>query len=285
MCGYYRRFVEGFARIAAPLLRLTDVQVAWTWGEKESEALEKLKFALTNAPVLAMPDFKKVFYLQTDACDIGISAILSQKDAEGHSHPIAYASRKLNDAETRYHTIEKEALALVWGTDVFRPYLLGSPFIAQTDNNTVKWLMSNEKPGRLSRWSLRLAEHDFTCEHIKGVTNPADMPSRNPARSASSNTSVLAPRGYDIAAVEMNDKPVVEPETSSIFGLKSWIKAQNADPIMKAMKHYVNHGLFPEEEDKSNEPVTKKSRKGRNVNVQKTRLYTLVEEHLVNVYR
>ena len=124
-----------------------------------------------NAPVLAMPDFERPFVLQTDACEYGISAILSQEDQDGSEdrlRPIAFKSRKLIPAEMNYPTHEKEALAMVWGVKKFRAYLQGVPFLALTDNSAICWLMNSAHTGKLARWALTLQEYDFKLQHIKG---------------------------------------------------------------------------------------------------------------------
>jgi hypothetical protein len=232
MAGYYRRFVRTYAHLSLPLTELLAKDARWDWTPDRQAAFEHLKRSLAHPVTLAMPDFTKVFYLTTDASIKGISAILSQVDETELAKkrkdptkrvkvpltPIAFASRKLTPAERNYETAEQEALALVWGTDQFRYYLLGNPFVAQTDNGALTWLMTNQKPGRLSRWALRLSEFNYTIEHIPGVTNPADGPSRFPARPASDTTSSLAPPGYDLHMVDSVNTPL-QTALSSVHAL------------------------------------------------------------------
>ncbi|KAL1252153.1 hypothetical protein QQF64_019949 [Cirrhinus molitorella] len=71
--------------------------------------------ALTSEPVLRAPDFNCPFLLQTDASDTGLGAVLSQVQ-DGKEHPVIFISRKLTPAETRYATVEREALAVKWGS-------------------------------------------------------------------------------------------------------------------------------------------------------------------------
>ena len=92
--------------------------------------------------------------------------VLSQ-DFEGREYPIAYASRTLSPGELKWDTREKEALAIIWGCEHFRPYLVGRPFLVETDHSSLKWLMNVPK-GRLSRWALRLSEYDFEIRHKPG---------------------------------------------------------------------------------------------------------------------
>ena len=95
-------------------------------------AFHQLKEALTSEPILAYPSWNKPFILATDASQQSLGAVLSQMDGD-YEHPVAYASRKLNPAKTRYSTTEKELLAVVWAARVFQEYLLGKRFTLETD--------------------------------------------------------------------------------------------------------------------------------------------------------
>lgn len=96
-----------------------------------------LKQALCNAPVLTNPDFAKQFILQTDASNRGVGAVLSQLDEDAKDRPIAYFSRKLLPREQRYSTVEQECLAIKLGVEVFKVYLIGRPFVIQTDHRSL----------------------------------------------------------------------------------------------------------------------------------------------------
>ena len=130
---HYRRFIKGFARIAAPLYDLTSGENKDKKSERvylpaeALEAFEHLKAACLQAPILAFPDFNKPFLLETDASGKGLGAVLSQKQTDGRYHPITYASRIMNDTEQRYHSNKQEFLALKWAvTEQFHEYL--SPY-------------------------------------------------------------------------------------------------------------------------------------------------------------
>ena len=105
LVGHYRCFIKGFAKIAAPLYDLTS-------GDKKDkksehvdlspealEAFDRLKAACLQAPILTFPDFNKPFLLETDASGRGLGAVLSQKQADGRYHPIAYANHVMNETE------------------------------------------------------------------------------------------------------------------------------------------------------------------------------------------
>ena len=122
MAGYYRRFIHDYSAIAAPLTDLTKKsqpsKISWT--PECDTAFKELKKLLSSSPILRSPDFNTPFMLQTDASDLGIGAVLSQKTENGEEHPVAYWSRKLLPRERRYSTIEKECLAIKLAVQAFQ---------------------------------------------------------------------------------------------------------------------------------------------------------------------
>ena len=142
------------------------------WSPACEIAFRKLKEALCSEPVLKIPDFKKTFILQTDASDRGIGAVLSQHDDSGMEHPIAYYSRKLLPREEKYSTVEKECLAIKLSIQTFRVYLLGRPFIIETDHHSLEWLdRMKENNARLCRWSLFLQSYQYKVVYRPGHKN------------------------------------------------------------------------------------------------------------------
>ena len=103
LANYYRRFIEGHSAIAAPLTILLKKGHDWCWTPKHQTTFEALKQAVTQEPVLALPDFNKPFEVCTDAFDFAISGVLMQE-----GHPIAFQSRKLSETEKRWPTHEKK---------------------------------------------------------------------------------------------------------------------------------------------------------------------------------
>ncbi|KAI4293480.1 hypothetical protein PAPHI01_2754, partial [Pancytospora philotis] len=144
------------------------------------QAFEKLRQALISPQTLRQPDFSKPFILETDASNVGIGAILSQVD-QGVERPVAFASRKLNSAETNYSISEKECLAAIWGMENYKYFLYGVPFVLRTDHKALEKLNTGPlKSARIERWSERLQCYDFTVEYRKGETLPhVDALSRN----------------------------------------------------------------------------------------------------------
>ena len=122
LVSYYRSFIKDFSQIAKPLYRLTEKTSVFVWTEDCEDAFQQLRTRLVTSPILAFPDHKRPFILDTDASDVGIRAVLSQFQDDGVERVIAYASRVLTKAERRYCVTRKELLAVVTFVQYFRPY-------------------------------------------------------------------------------------------------------------------------------------------------------------------
>jgi len=164
LAGNYRRHVPNFAGIAKPLTALTK-EVTLKWTPECQESFDELKQILSTEPLLIYPDFSQPFIVACDASTKAIGAVLSQV-RHGEERPVAYCSRQLNPAESRYSVTEPELLALSFATKQFRCYLYGRKFTVYTDHRALKWLLNLQDPSsRLTRWAMKLAEYDFTVEH------------------------------------------------------------------------------------------------------------------------
>ena len=181
--GYYRRFIPNFATLASPLTDLTKAKLPnrIEWGASQEEAFKTLKTRLASSPILHLPDCNRVFYLRTDASNVGIGAVLLQQTEETEEKfPVSYASRKLLPREKSYATVEKEALAIVWSVQKYEPYLYGREFILQTDHQALTYLnRAKQTNPRIMRWALTLQPYRFRVESIKSSENVgADFLSR-----------------------------------------------------------------------------------------------------------
>ncbi|GKB22094.1 putative reverse transcriptase domain-containing protein [Tanacetum coccineum] len=105
LAGYYRRFIEGFSKIAKPMTKLTQKKVAFEWGDKQEAAFQTLKHKLCSAPILALPQGAENFIVYCDASHKGLGAVLMQNEKV-----IAYASRQLKIHEKNYTTHDLELL-------------------------------------------------------------------------------------------------------------------------------------------------------------------------------
>jgi len=107
LASFYRGFVSNFSSLASPLNELVKKDTLFCWNEKHKQAFKRLKAQLTNAPILALPNFEKTFELECDASGVGIGAILLQG-----GHPIAYFREKLHGAALNYPRMTKSYMHL-----------------------------------------------------------------------------------------------------------------------------------------------------------------------------
>jgi hypothetical protein len=94
LAGYYRRFIEGFSKIAKPMISLLEMGREFKWDEKCQDSFDQLKKRMMSPSVLVMPDLQKGFDIYCDACGQGLGSVLMQE-----GHVIAYASRQLQKHE------------------------------------------------------------------------------------------------------------------------------------------------------------------------------------------
>ena len=279
LVGHYRRFIKGFAKIVAPLYDLTSGNNKDKKSEhvdlspEAREAFDHLKAACLQAPILSFPDFTKPFLLETDASGRGLGAVLSQKQADGWYHPIAYASRVMNETEQRYHSNKQEFLALKWAiTEQFHEYL--SPygknrneFIVRTDNNPLTYIFSSANLDAAGqRWVAHLASYNFSLEYQKVKDNTvADFLSRmnerlpdeevqeylnqipHPGVKAVLDNAITpmeerAEQGFRLTPVpqECSQEVAVEakPARLATTNVINWKQEQKEDPVLyQAAKH------------------------------------------------
>jgi len=190
----YRRFIRNFARLATPLNRLCG-SVPWTWGSTEKEAFLALRKAATDGPVLCLPIDNAPFRIEADSSGYTTGAVLSQLQNDSW-RPVAYYSKGLNDVKRNYDIHDRELLSIMHALADWRRYLHGSatPFEIFSDHKNLQYFMTNQKLNRRqARWSLELAEFNFTLIHKPGSSMIcADALSRRPDydKGDSDNTDI-----------------------------------------------------------------------------------------------
>jgi len=195
LASYYRRFVPNFAQVARPLHKLAEATVDFTWTPECQSSFQKLKTLLSTAPLLAYPDFRAEFILDTDASNHGIGAVLSQLK-DGVEHPVAYASRTLPKAERNYCVTRKELLAVVEFVKQFRHYMQGPKFRIRTDHAPLRSVLQvKESEGQLARWIEFMSSFSYEIEYRVGQRHQsADALSRRPRNDG----CVRSERGFSI---------------------------------------------------------------------------------------
>ena len=183
LAGYYRRFIEGFAKIASPLTKLTRKAVRFVWSSSCEDSFQELKKRLTTAPVLALPDSLGGFVVYSDASLIGLGCVLMQR-----GRVIAYGSRQLKPHEGNYPVHDLELAAVIFALKLWRHYLYGEDFEIYTDHKSLQYVFSQKELNlRQRRWIEYLK--DFKCRilyHPGKANVVADALSRKSSGSLAS---------------------------------------------------------------------------------------------------
>lgn len=168
LTGYYRKFIQDYGKIARPLTQMLK-KGCFQWGPQAEEAFIKLKGVMTQAPVLALPDFEQPFIIECDASGAGIGGVLMQR-----GRPIAFFSQALQGKNLLLSTYEKEMLAIVLAIQKWRPYLLGRQFVIKTDQKSLKhfWEQRITTPAQ-EKWLAKLMGYNFVITYKKGNENKA----------------------------------------------------------------------------------------------------------------
>jgi hypothetical protein len=244
--GYYRRFIEDYARIAGPLTGLLKKEVEYLWTIVQQEAFDELKRRLVTAPILTAPDWTREFHVTVDASGWCLGAILWQLDAGNRECPIYYASRQMNPAEKNYTTTEREALAMVYACKKFRHYLLGYKVVFHTDHDSLKYLVNKpDLSGRLARWILLLQEFNIEVQFKKGKANAnADFLSRQRGPDCPEAIQADFPDEFpEGGMVPTTQEPNELPETAEVA---VFLVREEEDADFKVIKDYLLTSTYPE---------------------------------------
>ena len=265
LASYYRRFIPGFAKIAQPLHHLTAKDVPFAWSEECESAFVELKKRLVTPPVLAYPNFKDDFTLETDASIRGLGAVLSQKQEDGKLHPVAYASSALNASEKNYSVTELETLAVVWGITHFHCYLYGNAVTVLTDHSAVKSVLEMSNPtGKHARWWTKVygrGVRSVTIVYRAGRENAsADALSRSPCTSAPSQG--IAQDEVQVSSVASDEDLPMLLQANPLTGTQrhsNYSGEQLKDPDLRAMMDYLKGGELPNNLDEAKKLVAQES--------------------------
>jgi len=164
MVNYYRDMWIRRSHVLAPLTKLVSKEAKWQWGHEQQKAFETIKKIVSREVLLAYPNFDRPFDIHTDASHEQLGAVISQD-----GKPIAFYSRKLSDAQTRYTTTERELLAIVETLKEFRNILLGQQLRVYTDHKNLTYKTFNTE--RVMRWRLLIEEYNPELHYVKGEKN------------------------------------------------------------------------------------------------------------------
>ena len=219
--NYYRDMWIRRSHVLAPLASLTSNKTKWSWGPQQEVAFQTAKKIIAREVMLAYPDFSKPFEIHTDASHYQLGAVISQK-----GKPIAFYSRKLNPAQTRYTTTERELLSIVETLKEYRNILLGHEIEVFTDHKNLVYKTFNTE--RVMRWRLIIEEFGPKLTYIKGESNVvADALSRMrlsesdfsqeafPANVAAGDVPEGFPLSYKLIAQEQQRDNVLQVRLTS----------------------------------------------------------------------
>lgn len=231
MCSWYRRFIPHFSTLMSPINNLLKGKKKGQkiqWNRESDEAFQKVKDALISAPVLSSPNFDKPFFIQTDASNSGLGAVLTQ-NIDDEEKVIAFASRSLTKAERNYSVTERECLAVVFAVDKFRPYVEGVKFTIITDHHSLLWLNRMKDPaGKLARWSVKLNQFSFDLLHRKGKFNVVpDALSR------------ISPKIAALDAEFYLGVNITDPDKSYVELRNKILSSPNKYPLWKVENNYI----------------------------------------------
>ncbi|GJV38410.1 putative reverse transcriptase domain-containing protein [Tanacetum coccineum] len=170
LAGYYRRFIEGFSKIAKPMTKLTQKKVKFVWGDKQEAAFQLLKQKLCSAPILALPEGSEDFIAYCDASKKGLGRslfVVMQREKV-----IAYASRQLKIHEKNYTTHDLELGAVVFALKIWRHYLYGTKCTVFTDHKSLQHILNQKELNmRQRRWLELLSDYDCEIRYHPGKAN------------------------------------------------------------------------------------------------------------------
>ncbi|MBW0524553.1 hypothetical protein O181_064268 [Austropuccinia psidii MF-1] len=190
--SYYRNHIKKVSHITSSLYKLCSKDIVFEITKERRDSHEKIKYELTNAPVLILPEFELPFKLYIDAaCSQGLGAALDQRqivDGEPRVRVICYISRQLKDSEARYGATQTECLFLVWALEKIHYYLKGAVFEFYTGCTVLKYLLNMKNTNRhMLRWQIAIQEYigNMTIIYKEGKSHTsADGLSRWPQKMA-----------------------------------------------------------------------------------------------------
>ena len=245
--NFYRRFIDGYSRMVRPITRLLRKGMKWGWGELQKLAFLKLKGSFTTAPVLIMPNPEKQYIIECDASDFATGAVLSQKDNQGKTKPIAFRSSGMSPAERNYEIYDKELLAIIRALEDWRHYLEGAtePVLILTDHQNLQYFATARTlTRRQARWSLFLTRFNYEIRHRPGrLGGKPDKLSRRAdyeLKEKDNQGSILIdPKKFRVAAMKRGHLSVADDHPL----LKRIRQSQNLDKeVSQAMQAIQDKG-------------------------------------------
>ena len=256
MCGFYRKHIDGYAKIAVPMTNLLKEKEPFQWTDACQASFEQLKQALISAPILIKAQMTRPFELHTDASLEHVGGVLMQK-RDGQLKPVGYFSKKLKPVEQRYSTTDREALAIILACRRFHHFLWGVPFTIHTDHQPLVSVFKRKtKCPRMSRWAVELQDYRFKIEYRPGRSNQvADQLSR-PVRA-------IFHQGRDdylgLSKEEFREKQLAEPRWAELIAfLEGGQLPRKKFPRALVQQFLIHDGLLYLSADRVDDSVSLK---------------------------
>ena len=167
LARYYKRFIEDFSRLAAPMMRLTRKEIKFDWDDRCKEAFQELKRRLTSAPILIVPKRGHGYTVYCDASRAKLGCVSMQS-----GRVVAYDSRQLKNHETNYPTHDTELAAVVFALKILRHYLYGEEFEVYSYHKSLTYIFTQwDLNMRQHRWMEFLEDYEFTLHYHPSKAN------------------------------------------------------------------------------------------------------------------
>ena len=242
MVNQVAKFVKNLASMTEPLRALLRKENEWSWGQAQRKAFQQeVKDCLMSTETLSHYDPNRLTVIAADACMNGLGAVLLQKQLDGTSRPVCYASRSLSETEQRYAVIEKKALTATWACEKFRDFVTGLNFKLQTDHKPLVPLLSSkdlsQMPPRILRFRMRMMRYAPTLVHVPGKDQiTADALSRVPVDGPDSQDATLVNNDEAFTSQTIDLLPAGQRKLLEIRD------AQREDAILRQVVQYVQAG-------------------------------------------
>ena len=251
LCNFYNRFIRNFSEELAPLYQLLKKNTKFHWDEKQNACFNRIKSLFKSDKILKLFNKNLPTAIETDASAYGLGAVLMQKYPNGWL-PVQFASRSLNDAEKNYSNIERESLAVLFGCERFKQFLLGSLFTIKSDHKPLKKLLNSHSgmpstcSSRIQRWILRLSRFTFNFEYVKGEDNlNSDFLSRLPLKETEGTNEpyelIFVLDTLDDMPITSHDIKIHTDSSKTLCMLKNYIKYGFPNDLGDALKRFKSY--------------------------------------------
>ena len=237
MITYLGKFIPNLSKETAPLRKLLEKDIEWSFDTPQTQAFNRLKQLVTSSTTLKFFDVNLDTRITCDASQQGLGAILEQLHNETWC-PVAFASRTLTSAESNYCSLERETLAIVFACERFHEYVYGRHFSVLSDHLPLKSIFNkplSKSPARLQRFRLRLQRYDFTVNYQQGkLMYVADTLSRAPLAES---TPEILPDDIDTYVYSVYDNLPISSNR-----LNQFQKETELDTTLQQLKKQIQTG-------------------------------------------